>query len=56
VELFLALGLNTPTYSYAYHAAAVDGLTRLAELISEGIDAATPTHGHADSAPAATRA
>ena len=31
VELFLTLALNTPTYSYAYHDAAVDGLARLAE-------------------------
>ena len=30
VELFLTLALNTPTYSYAYHDAAVDGLVRLA--------------------------
>jgi NAD(P) transhydrogenase len=29
VELFLTLTLNTPTYSYAYHDATVDGLTRL---------------------------
>jgi NAD(P) transhydrogenase len=36
VELFLALGLNTPTYSQAYHDAAVDGLTRLAELLGHG--------------------
>jgi NAD(P) transhydrogenase len=31
VESFLTLALNTPTYSYAYHEATVDGLTRLAE-------------------------
>jgi NAD(P) transhydrogenase len=31
VELFLTLGLNTPTYSAAYHDAAVDGLARLAQ-------------------------
>jgi NAD(P) transhydrogenase len=30
VERFLALGINTPTYSQAYHDAAVDGLVRLA--------------------------
>jgi hypothetical protein len=30
VEQLLALGLNTPTYGYAYHDAAVDGLSRLA--------------------------
>ena len=32
-EVFLTLALNTPTYSYAYHDATVDGLTRLAELM-----------------------
>ena len=31
VELFLTLSLNTPTHSYAYHDATVDGLTRLAK-------------------------
>jgi NAD(P) transhydrogenase len=56
VELFLALGLNTPTYSHAYHAAAVDGLTRLAELINHGSSAAAPAHGHADTATAAATA
>jgi NAD(P) transhydrogenase len=35
VEVFLALALNTPTYSYAYHDAAVDGLTQLARLLRE---------------------
>ena len=34
VELFLTLALNTPTYSYAYHDATVDGLTRLTQLMS----------------------
>ncbi len=34
VELFLTLGPNTPTYSYAYHDATVDGLTRLTKLMS----------------------
>jgi NAD(P) transhydrogenase len=34
VELFLTLALNTPTYSYAYHDATVDGLTRLTKLMS----------------------
>ncbi|MGQ0575595.1 MAG: FAD-dependent oxidoreductase [Pseudonocardia sp.] len=29
VEQLLALGLNTPTYTYAYHDAAVDGLAAL---------------------------
>ncbi|MEV6941977.1 FAD-dependent oxidoreductase [Streptomyces sp. NPDC051172] len=33
VELFLTLALNTPTYSYAYHDATVDGLTRLTKLM-----------------------
>lgn len=33
VELFLTLALNTPTYSYAYHDATVDGLARLTELM-----------------------
>jgi NAD(P) transhydrogenase len=33
VEVFLTLALNTPTYSYAYHDATVDGLTRLTELM-----------------------
>src|SRR5450755_1539080 len=34
VELFLTLALNAPTYSYAYHDATVDGLTRLTKLMS----------------------
>ena len=33
VELFLTLALNTPTYSYAYHDAAVDGLIQLSTLL-----------------------
>ncbi len=33
VELFLTLSLNTPTYSYAYHDATVDGLTGLTKLM-----------------------
>jgi NAD(P) transhydrogenase len=33
VELFLTLALNMPTYSAAYHDAAIDGLTRLAETM-----------------------
>jgi NAD(P) transhydrogenase len=33
VELFLILALNTPTYSYVYHDATIDGLTRLTELM-----------------------
>jgi len=36
VELFLTLALNTPTYSAAYHDAAVDGLARLAEFMGYG--------------------
>jgi NAD(P) transhydrogenase len=35
IEVFLTLALNTPTYSYAYHDAAVDGLTRLASSLRE---------------------
>jgi NAD(P) transhydrogenase len=42
VELFLTLGLNTPTYSAAYHDAAVDGLARLAKLINPGAVAPVP--------------
>jgi NAD(P) transhydrogenase len=34
VELFLTLALNTPTYSYAYQDATVDGLTRLTKRMS----------------------
>jgi hypothetical protein len=41
VELFLTLALNTPTYSYAYHDATVDGLTRLTEAM--GLAADLPT-------------
>ena len=37
VEMFLTLALNTPTYTYAYHDAAVDGLTRLAGLLREPV-------------------
>ena len=36
VELFLTLALNTPTYSAAYHDAAIDGLVRLAERMGYG--------------------
>jgi NAD(P) transhydrogenase len=35
VEMFLTLALNTPTYTYAYHDAAIDGLTRLADLLRQ---------------------
>ena len=43
VESFLTLALNTPTYSYAYHDATVDGLTRLSELmgLAEVLDTAS---------------
>jgi hypothetical protein len=30
---FLTLALNTPTYTYAYHDAAVDGLTQLSRMM-----------------------
>jgi NAD(P) transhydrogenase len=33
VESFLTLALNTPTYSYAFHDAAIDGLTQLSRLM-----------------------
>ena len=33
VESFLAMALNTPTYGYAYHDAAVDGLTGLSRSL-----------------------
>ena len=33
VELFLTLALNAPTYTSAYSDAAVDGLTRLTEVM-----------------------
>ena len=33
VESFLTLALNTPTYTYAYHDAAVDGLTQLSRMM-----------------------
>ena len=39
VESLLALALNTPTYSYAYHDAAVDGLMELNRLM--GLDQAS---------------
>jgi NAD(P) transhydrogenase len=42
VEVFLMLALNTPTYSSAYHDAAIDGLTRLAELMGHGVSGAVP--------------
>jgi NAD(P) transhydrogenase len=33
VESFLTLALNTPTYTYAFHDAAIDGLTQLSRLM-----------------------
>jgi NAD(P) transhydrogenase len=33
VDIFLTLALNTPTYSYAYRDAAIDGLARLRDQI-----------------------
>jgi NAD(P) transhydrogenase len=41
VEVFLTLALNTPTYTSAYHDAAIDGLSRLAELMGH-VSAMTP--------------
>ena len=52
VELFLTLALNTPTYSYAYHDATVDGLTRLTGTMGLAADAPTSP---ADTASAARR-
>jgi len=43
VELFFTLALNTPTYSAAYHDAALDGLAPLAELMGHGAPAAAPS-------------
>lgn len=43
VELFLTLALNTPTYSYAYHHATVDGLIQLAELMGTSASGSTDT-------------
>jgi hypothetical protein len=36
VEQLLALGLKTPTYGFAYHHAAADGLSRLAGQLAPG--------------------
>jgi NAD(P) transhydrogenase len=47
VELFLTLALNTPTYSYAYHDATVDGLTQLTELLGIAIANGGSTAGAA---------
>ena len=48
VELFLTLALNTPTYSAAYHDAAIDGLTRLAEMMGYGSRAAPSDQSETD--------
>lgn len=42
VEAFLMLSLNMPTYSYAYHDAALDALARLAEAMGHGAGAPAP--------------
>ena len=39
VESFLALAFNTPTYTYAYHDAAVDALMQLSRLTGLADDA-----------------
>ncbi|MBV9353980.1 MAG: FAD-dependent oxidoreductase [Chloroflexi bacterium] len=39
IEVFLTLALNTPTYNNAYHAATVDGLTRLTRLMEVDLTA-----------------
>ena len=48
VELFLTLALNTPTYSTAYHDAAIDGLTRLAAMMGYGSRAALSDQSKTD--------
>jgi len=53
-ERLLALGLNTPTYSYAYHDAVLDGLAQLARQAGptfvsgeqDARDGALPDPGH----------
>jgi NAD(P) transhydrogenase len=42
IEVLLALGLNMPTYSAAYHDAAIDGLARLAEALGHRSPALHP--------------
>ena len=42
VESFLTMALNTPTYSYAYHDAAVDGLMQLSRMMGLA-NAGSPT-------------
>ncbi len=42
VEVFLTLALNTPTYSYACHDAAINGLRRLAALMGQDVTTAVP--------------
>ena len=58
-ERLLALGLNTPTYSYAYHDAVLDGLAQLARQMwptsvageHDARDAALPDQGPRPSRP-----
>jgi NAD(P) transhydrogenase len=58
-ERLLALGLNTPTYSYAYHDAVLDGLARLARQAGptfvpgeqDARDGALPDPGHGTPRP-----
>jgi NAD(P) transhydrogenase len=42
IELLLALALNMPTYGAAYHDAAIDGLSRLAEALGHRSPAPQP--------------
>jgi hypothetical protein len=44
VESFLTMALSTPTYSYAYPDAAVDGLAQLSRLtgLADGAAPGTP--------------
>ena len=51
IELLLTLGLNMPTYSAAYHDAAIDGLARLAEAL--GLAARANAAGRAGRRPGA---
>ena len=49
IELLLTLGLNMPTYSAAYHDAAIDGLSHLAEAL--GLAARADGAGEPGDAP-----